>query len=64
MKLKCNDGITRIFEVAHGDGDFLSDGTRHDRWSSAHCSNCGEIFGCHDTYILKPLFKAHICKEK
>ena len=27
------------------------------------CKNCNQTFGVHDTYILKPIFKKHICKE-
>ena len=63
MKLKCNDGKVRDFEVAHGDGDFLPDGSRHDGFAEAYCKHCNEGFGCHDTHILKPKFREHVCHE-
>lgn len=64
MKLKCIDGKTRRFEVAHGDGDFMPDGTRHNGYSPAYCLECSKDFGCHDTTILKPRFKKHICETE
>jgi len=50
MKIKCYDGIVREFKVPKVHQDF-----------EALCLHCGEQFGCHDTKILKPKFKAHIC---
>jgi len=65
MKLKCNDGKVRRFRVAIGDGQYLSNGQRADGYHEAACLECGELFGCHDTHILKPEFKNHTtCKIK
>lgn len=55
MRLKCNDGIVREFLPAEYALSGSSEGT---------CWECGEEFGVHDTKILKPIFKAHSCKEK
>lgn len=63
MKLKCNDGIVRKFSVAYTDGDYLTGGRRANGSSDAYCVECGNSFGCHDTYILKPKFKNHVCKD-
>lgn len=54
MKLKCNDGIVRDFKIS-----------KVDVWAGsgeAYCKNCMKKFGVHDTKLLKPKFKAHICK--
>lgn len=61
MKLKCNDGIVRRFSISYTDGDRLPDGDRMNGWLEAHCKECGREFGFHDTKILKPRFKAHVC---
>jgi len=55
MKLKCRDGKVRIFKVVtpHWRGIGLEE---------AECMHCHYPFGCHDTDILKPMFKNHICK--
>jgi hypothetical protein len=56
MKLKCNDGITRDFEVCSIGGWFNT-------YCPAYCKNCLQDFGVHDTKILKPLFKEHVCNS-
>lgn len=56
MKLKCIDGVVREFEPS-----------RTTTWGiqcEAYCMNCGYEFGVHDTKILKPEFKKHICKTE
>lgn len=56
MKLKCNDGKVRRFRVSDfGDGSIISK-------LESKCLECGEVFGFHDTKILKPRWKKHICK--
>lgn len=57
MKLKCNDGIVRRFEISKSDGFSLT-------LQEAYCVECLEPFGVHDTHILKPLFKEHSCNVK
>ena len=57
MKLKCNDGATRTFEIACID-------PISSRYIEAYCVLCGHLFGVHDTKILKPEFKEHICNEE
>lgn len=57
MKIKCGDGKVRRFRVSEI-GKFTGFPTE------ARCLECGEGFGTHDTYILKPLFKKHICKSQ
>jgi hypothetical protein len=59
MKLKCIDGVVRNFIVCQF-GDFY-DGCLCQEYSEAYCSDCLETFGRHDTKILKPIFKNHIC---
>ena len=54
MKLKCNDGKVRTFVISHP--HFWIG------WEEAYCSECGETFNVHDTKILKPMFKSHLCK--
>ncbi len=63
MKLKCNDGFTRNFSIARVDGEQMPDGSRHGGFTEASCEECGVTFGCHDTSILKPRFKNHVCKR-
>jgi hypothetical protein len=63
MKLKCSDGKVRRFLVCRPNlhkteyGDVLDLGGLLE----AECVECHEKFGCHDTYILKPKFLAHVC---
>lgn len=64
MKLKCNDGIIREFDIAHADGDYLLNGSRQEGFEDAICIHCGKNFGCHDTKILKPKFRKHVCKRR
>ena len=64
MKIKCNDGKVRRFEVAACDGEVLPDGSRMRGYREARCLECGMEFGVHDTKILKPLFKKHVCKKQ
>ena len=64
MRLKCDDGITRRFSIAHIDGDYLPGGTRQNGGVEAFCEECGYPFGYHDTHILKPQFRDHICKRE
>jgi hypothetical protein len=56
MRLKCNDGKVRNFGVA-GYNE-----TETHFWE-AKCHDCGELFGSHDTYIVKPQFKEHVCPK-
>lgn len=56
MKLKCIDGKVRRFIIPkESNGAHMSE---------ARCKECGEEFGVHDTFILKPIFKKHICKKE
>ncbi len=57
MKLKCDDGIVRDFQIPIE----LDDKTD---FCSPFCKHCKKQFGVHDTYILKPLFRKHICEEE
>jgi len=52
MKLKCIDGVVREFVPSNDKG----------RYHEAYCVHCGYEFGVHDTAILKPEFRKHICK--
>ncbi len=63
MKLRCVDGIVRIFEVAREDGKLYGI-IRQEGYTEACCSHCGHTFGVYDTKIIKPRFKKHICKGK
>lgn len=57
MKIRCIDGKVRRFKVA--------DNALHQMYGNADeakCLECGFQFGCHDTKILKPEFRKHICK--
>ena len=63
MKLKCKDGVVRNFLVARSDGDYLPDGSRHEGFAEAQCEGCGAMFGSHDTRLMKPIFKAHVCRK-
>lgn len=56
MKLKCNDGIVRNFTIAEYDDIYRW-------WQPSICLCCGFVFGIHDTRILKPKWKSHICKK-
>lgn len=62
MKIKCSDGVTREFRTAANDGDRLPGGGRSQGGHEAQCMQCGELFGVHDTAVLKPRFVAHMCK--
>ena len=66
MKLKCDDGITRNFHVCLLDGDYdpYGNGERCLGDTEAYCMECGAGFGYHDTKILKPEFRRHVCREK
>lgn len=55
MKIKCNDGIVRDFQLP-----WVSLGKENE----AFCKECGKEFGIHDTDILKSLFKEHSCNSK
>jgi len=64
MRVRCNDEITRDFTVCrplnYGTGNPVS---RNDDLNGSICIKCGYDFGVHDTKILKPLWKAHICEN-
>lgn len=67
MKIKCSDGKTRNFRICRNqtivsasDGKIIT----LVKLLEAECAECGEQFGCHDTYILKPYFRAHICQKQ
>ena len=64
MKLKCDDGIVREFRISYMFGDRMTDGKEAYINIPAECLECGEDFGWHDTKILKPMFKAHVCKQE
>jgi len=53
MKLRCNDGIVRDFQPCVEDNC----------WGllSSYCKECDYNFDVHDTWVLKPRWKAHIC---
>lgn len=57
MKLKCDDGVTREFETTKLN-------PYSGKYTESYCVECGEEFGVHDTKILKPEFKKHICEIK
>jgi len=57
MKLKCSDGVVRSFSIASYN-ELFGD------YTEARCNLCGELFGVHDTHILKPRFKQHRCSNK
>lgn len=57
MRIKCEDGIVREFTVSREcpvTGDF----------NDSICCECGEYFGTHDTYLLKPEWKKHVCEPR
>ena len=57
MKIKCNDGIVREFSTCQPNDaafKYISD---------SKCLKCGWNFGVHDTKILKPSWKAHVCSN-
>ena len=56
LKLKCHDGVTRRFYVC----EFIK---WANSYTEAKCADCGELFGVHDTKILKPIFKKHQCNS-
>jgi hypothetical protein len=55
MKLKCKDGVVRRFNISSFNDNF-------NIFTEGKCLECGKEFGVHDTGILKPKFKEHICK--
>lgn len=55
MRLKCNDGKVREFGLPWTNN--LNEEIE------AQCLECGECFGIHDTKVLKPIFKKHICEK-
>lgn len=63
MKVRCKDGLVRAFKPAYCDGDRLPNGARQDMGNSeSRCLLCGEAFGVHDTKVLLPHWRNHICK--
>jgi hypothetical protein len=56
MKLRCNDGVVRVFDIG-GYFDFRVS-------SEGMCTHCGKLFGVHDLRILKPFFREHTCSYK
>jgi len=63
MKLKCSDGKVRRFLVCRPNLHKTEHGEVLDLGGllEAECAECHQEFGCHDTYILKPKFLAHVC---
>ncbi|HBJ2612839.1 TPA: hypothetical protein LA742_001273 [Clostridium botulinum] len=55
MKLKCEDEIVREFSIPWIDN--------LEQEHEAMCYRCGQEFGIHDTKVLKPIFKKHICEK-
>jgi hypothetical protein len=59
MRLRCADGVVRRFSISRA--------TEHVTFHSfeeAECEECGHSFGVHDTAVLRPMFKAHVCKAR
>ncbi len=64
MRLKCDDGKVREFQVVQPVRFKYRDGfcfPIDDK--GAKCLECGLEFGFHDTSVLKPEFRKHICKK-
>jgi hypothetical protein len=62
MKLKCNDGIVRRFQVSKDHETETTYGPiKNGTIDEAYCMECGTEFGCHDLKIIKEDFKKHIC---
>ena len=57
MRLKCEDGKTRKFKIS-GINEITG------RYTPIFCMECGYDFGVHDTNIVKPDLKNHVCKQK
>lgn len=57
MKIKCNDGKIRKFVISKYSKVFCD-------YTESYCSICTYSFGVHDTSVLKPIWKEHICKEE
>lgn len=63
MKIKCNDNVIREFCISKNKTTMTRGGpVETGGINEAYCMECGEEFGCHDTYILKPIFRKHICQ--
>lgn len=59
MKLKCDDGKIRTC-TCKGYGEIkIYKGCLID----SKCLSCGANFGVHDTHLLKPKWKKHICNS-
>ena len=54
MKIKCNDGNVREFSICRPSA-------LDSRYNESRCQGCRVFFGVHDTNILKPLWKKHVC---
>jgi hypothetical protein len=58
MKIKCDDGKVRRFTIP------VNAYTKENSYPHAiesKCLECGKEFGVHDTKLLKPEWKKHIC---
>lgn len=59
MTLRGPDGYIRRFKVARQLRDIIGP---IQAWSEAECLECGYPFGVHDTKVIMPEFKRHMCK--
>lgn len=58
MKIRCVDGKVREFSKSEEPPPGFYGIT------DSVCKECGHNFGVHDTKILKPRWKEHVCKGK
>jgi len=61
MKIKCNDGIVRRFSISEPEPSGIK--VNDSFMMESICMECGQGFGIHDTKILKPRWKQHICNR-
>ena len=62
MKVRCKDGLIRTFRPAYTD-ERLPNGTRQEGYAESICLLCNEPFGVHDTKVLLPRWRNHICQR-
>jgi hypothetical protein len=59
MRLRCADGELRRFRVCRP-----AEHSVFSAYTEAQCEECGHLFGVHDTTVLRPMFKAHVCAKR